>query len=159
MDVWVDPCATFYYRLKSQRLDEYLADKVFLASLRHNWKEVRHLADLFKEQLLDRKLELEEEVFRASLLPDPTNIDAEDEQKQACLLPESTEGWVALQDHREELASSKKNDTQLPPVLVDMVYEFRGARPTVKQKFEDEEPQDPWQSPVAVEPVPFLRVI
>ena len=155
-DVWTDPCVAFLYRLKSERLDEYLADKVYLASLRHNWDQVRLMATLFEEQLKDRKIQLEEEVFRASMLPDPTNLDDEDEQKQACLLPESTEGWVALQAHRDELASVKKNMC-LPPVLVELIFAFRGPRP-VAPEIEDQ-PADPWQSAVAVDPVPFLRVV
>ena len=158
MDVWSDPCAAFYYRLKDQRLTEYLTDKVFLASLRHNWDEVRYLTKLFKDQLRDRKIILEEEVFRASMLPDPTCMDEEDEQKQACLLPQSTDDWIALQNHIDELAAVKLNSMCLPPVLVDLVFGFRGPRPTVKPKIEEED-ADPWQSPVAVEPVPYLRVV
>ena len=157
MDIWNDPCATFLYRLKSQRLDEYLADKVYLASLRYNWDHVRYMSTLFKEQLKDRKIQLEEEVFRASMLPDPKNFDEEDEQKQACLLPESTEGWTALEDHRAELGNVKKK-TFLPPVLVDLIFRFRGPRRAVRPDVE-EEFADPWHSPVAVDPVPFLRVV
>ena len=157
METWDDPHAEFIWKLKSERLDMFLADKVYLASLRHNWKEVRYLSELFRHQLAYRKLEFEEAVFAASQLPDPANCDEEDDQKQACLLPDSTQGWVALEKHREE-KHDLQNYSCLDGDSTNLIFEFRGPR-DVPPPPPEEEPTDPWELPVAVLPQPFIRVV
>ena len=158
MDTWTDPHSAFMWRLKSERLDMFLEDKEFLASLRYDWDQVRYLTDLFKEQLDSRKIALEDEVFRASKLPDPGNCDEEDEQKQACLLPDSTEGWIALEKHREEKRSAQ-NASCLDVNSTNLVFEFRGPRDPPPPPPPKEEPRDPWDLPVAVPHQPFIRVV
>ena len=157
MEQWDDPVARFRWRLESEACTRLLDDKVRLASLRYDWKEVRWLAKFFERVLQHRNVVLEEEVFKASVAPDPKTWDEEDEQKSESArrlyafrgVPNSTKEWTELDAHREDCRRVK--DTILPPDLTQLIMDFRGPNPIVETVDPEAclvDQADPWTLPL-----------
>ena len=80
--VWEDPHAKFLYQLHSQVVDRTINDTAYLKFLQTNWERTIHLQKTCGYIFQERGVNLLDLIAKASCIPDPSNMDDEDEEKQ-----------------------------------------------------------------------------
>ena len=117
--VWRDPVADFMYRLHNQRVDQLIPDIKYLQYLRRNYDEFKIVDKHFGYIFEERGINLLDLVVKASCVPNPDQMDEEDEQKMASF--DESPGYASPKFENFDSSEPFKFAPSIPGGLLDLL--------------------------------------
>ena len=125
--VWEDPHAKFLYRLHNQVVDNTINDISYLKFLQTNWERTISIQKTCGYVFEERGVNLLDLIAKASCIPDPSNMDAEDDEKQRNWNPPALNVGFSKKKHIENTPSTAGGTSIFTERSRKSDYDIRGV--------------------------------